>query len=791
MQYETTELFDVASGRRTALRKYDGTRGASVFYGVVFSSDGHHAWAAGAGQDVVHAYAVTTAGGLRTVAEIKAPFFPSGLAYGHTPLGDRLYVTENLGADSQPSGGPESHADPPGHTVTVIDPATEQVTARIELGVAGYPLGIAFDRQGTKAYVADWAGRCLSVIDTAKQRTMKTIVLSPLSDPLVADHPTGVTANPVRDEMYVADANTDTVSVIDTASDAVSATIDVALVPGAPKGSMPVGLCVSPDGGTLYVADAGENAVAVIDLGTRRVLGFVPTGWYPSSVQVTPDGKQLVVTNTYGSGAGPNTAGPFVRRSLYPTPAPGAPYYYYPGDWYKPPVSESQYIGTMIRGSVEVIDLPDAGTRQSALTSWTAQVRANDHAGSRWSQEPSALAGIKHVIYVVKENRTYDQVFGDLGKGNGDPALTLFGESCAPNQRALASRFVLLDDFDVDSQVSQDGHPWTTQGDASDYVHKIWPFDYAWAYSRAYDSENIALKDQFRSEPLASDTSIPRSVAAETVGYLWDDAWTHHVSFRDYGESTGSKRSGGKRIWFSDLTHLQSRFGEHVDPRYVGWDMAVSDHLVREPEWEREFRAYEADGRLPGLEIVYLPMDHTEGMTPHSATPQSYMADNDLALGRLVDAVSHSQYWRSTAIFVVEDDAQDGPDHVDAHRSPCLVISPYTQHATVDSTHHDTAAVLSTIEHLLGLSPMSVYDQRATPLWAAFSGTPDTRPYTVVTPQVTAFGDSGYPKIASTSALARLCARQDFSQPDAADEDVLNKATWMAVKGSLAGYPPQ
>jgi len=217
--------------------------------------------------------------------------------------------------------------------------------------------------------------------------------------------------------------------------------------------------------------------------------------------------------------------------------------------------------------------------------------------------------------------------------------------------------------------------------------------------------------------------------------------------------------------------------------------MSVPDHKVREPEWEREFRRFEKNDDLPGLEIVYLPMDHTEGMTPGDATPESFMADNDLALGRLVDVVSHSKYWASTAIFVVEDDAQDGPDHVDSHRSPCFVISPYTQHATIDSTHYDTAAMLATMEQLLGLSPMSIFDQRATPMWDAFSSTPDLTPYTALTPKVTAFGDPGYPKMASDSKLARECARLDFSGPDEANEEVLNEAIWVGVRGSLAGYP--
>jgi hypothetical protein len=400
----------------------------------------------------------------------------------------------------------------------------------------------------------------------------------------------------------------------------------------------------------------------------------------------------------------------------------------------------------MIRGSVQIVRLDSGHAFADQLRRWTARVRSNNQVDKRQPEKPASVSEIKHVIYVIKENRTYDQVFGDLGKGNGDPSLTLFHDDSAPNQRALARRFTLMDNFYVDAEVSQDGHPWSTQATATDYVDKIWPFDYAWAYFRSYDSEFVPIAQQFKSEPLADDPTVPRSAAAATVGYLWDAAYRRGVSFRDYGEGTpwDDPHNCHSGTVFSDLTHLQARFGQHVDPRFPGWNLDCFDHAVREPEWEREFHSYVRNGNLPGLEVVYLPNDHTQGTTKGVATPASYEADNDVAVGRLVDAVSHSHYWRSTAIFVVEDDAQDGPDHVDAHRSTALVISPFTQHRTVDSTHYDTAGMLGTIEDILGLDPMSIFDQRGTRMWPSFASWPNLRPFNVLPTSVIPFGTSFY-----------------------------------------------
>jgi len=764
-QFESVERFDLGSMTRTGLVAYDGSQGQSVFYGIAYSPDGRRAWASGGGQGVVHTFDVT-AGGLVETGQIAAGFFPAGLAYGNTPLGPRLYVADDMGGPPFTTG---SYEDPPGHTVDVIDPAANAVTATIDLGEALDPYGVAFNRDGSKAYVTQWMGRSVAVIDTRLQTKVRDIQLSPAVDPLRADHPSGIASNPVRPEVYTANANSDTVSVIDTDQDRLAATIDVGLVAKGPKGSMPEGLAVSPDGKTLYVALSGENAIAVVDLDKRRTTGFIPTAWYPSGVAVTPNGRTLVVVNTNGFGAGPNRCG----GVLNPLP-PGS-------------CTGDQYVGSMIRGSVERISVPG----KAQLSSWTHQVRENNRAREREQRKPGWLKSIKHVIYVIKENRTYDQVFGDLAKGNGDPAIDLFKDDSAPNHRELARRFTLLDNNYVDAEVSADGHPWSVQGIATDYVDKTWPFDYAPAFYRSYNPEFVPLAQQFASEPLASDPTVPRPAAAATAGYIWDDAFESGVSFRDYGEGTpwDDPSNCASGTVFSDLTHLSSRFGQHVDPKFPGWNLGCSDHAVREPEWEREFRQVVSDGTLPGLEIVYFPNDHNAGTSPGAATPQSYMADNDLALGRLVDAVSHSRYWESTAIIVVEDDAQDGPDHVDAHRAPALVISPYTQSGKVDSTHYDTASSLATLEDLLGMAPMSIYDARANRMWPSFQHRLNLRPYDAITPSVIPFGEPGAPVNSASAPLAALSAQMDFSKPDAAPENALSEATWKSIRGAGATMP--
>jgi YVTN family beta-propeller protein len=807
-RFQTADLFDLNSGARSSSIGYDGRLGESVFFGVVFSPDGTRAWASGGGENVVHAYTVN-GDQLTPAGDIPAPWFPAGLAYGRTPLGDRIYVANNL-------SGPAGATNPPGGSVTVIDPATNTVTGTIDLGVQRAPLAVAFERRGIKAYVTNWLGRSVTVINTATQQVKKTLMLSPQSDPLQADHPAAIAANPARDQVYVANANSDTVSVIDSRRDRLAATLNVGLAGRGPTGATPTGLAVSPNGRTLYVSLGGENAVEVIDLKSRRRLGLIPVGWYPTDVDVTPDGSQLVVTNTNGSGSHANPCGPRSPLSGCDT-----------GEQAPDFNPETESVKTMVKGSLSVIP---AATSKRQLAGATAAVMRYNRVRARHARKPAFLRAIKHVIFVIKENRTYDQVLGDIGRGNSDPSLTLFDSTSAPNHHELARRFTLFDNFYSDAQVSADGHDWLTGAIATDYVEKTWPFAYSPGVrndQRAYDFEAVDPNQVLPSEPLSFDPRVARPAAAPTDGYLWDNAFRHGVSFRDYGEFTRGPPgcTGGGNS--SNVTHLSPRYGNHVDRLFPGFDLGCSDSTVREPEWQREFTRFDQEhvralaafrkrqaqrrrelavlrrhhkhrrlpplrpprDPLPALELVRFPNDHTNGTRPGTPTPEAYVADNDLAFGNLVQAVSHSSYWRSTAIVVTEDDSQDGPDHVDAHRTLAYVISPYTQHGGVDSHQYDDASLLATIEGLLGLPPMSIADARAPAMWPAFSRAANTTPYTRIQPQVTPFGAGGFAVNSASAPMARASSTWDFRDAERAPDVALNQAIWKSVKGARSKMP--
>ena len=554
-------------------------------------------------------------------------------------------------------------------------------------------------------------------------------------------------ANPRSSELYVANASSDSVSVIDARSDRLVATIGVAPVAGAPKGSMPEGLAVSPDGGTLYVAEAGENAVAVVDLATRKVRGFIPTAWYPADVKVTPNGRRLVVVNTNGFGDR--------TQSLWPVLAAARTRVRDAASSICDGYFENQYSGTMIRGSVQVIDLPRSdSTLAGRLAAWTTQVRRNNHIDERSAPKPTALNAIKHVIYVIKENRTYDQVFGDLGKGNGDPELNLFGDESAPNHSELARRFVLLDNFYVDAEVSQDGHPWSTQAMATDYVDKTWPFDYAWAYYRSYDSEYVPLAQQFPTEPLASDPTVPRSAVGGDGRLPLGQRLRprRQLPRLRRGHAVGRPRRIAQRARSLRPDAPAGALRQARRPEVPGLE-----HGLLRPRGPRA----RVGARVPSVREERATCPVSRSSTSRTTTPRgrrpkwrrrrSYMADNDVALGRLVDAVSHSKYWAARPSSSSRTTRRTGPTTSTPTVRRRSSISPYTQHATVDSTHYDTAAMLATIEDLLGLSPMSIFDQRATRMWPSF-GSANLHPYNSIEPTVIPYHDPGYP---TNSANAR------------------------------------
>ncbi len=606
-----------------------------------------------------------------------------------------------------------------------------------ELELPAMPYTCLASHDGKKLFVSLWGGARVVVVDPDEMIVTDTVA--------TGDHPCDMAETPDGSRLFVACANTNSVSVIDVHHGRVTEQLNSALFPNAPEGSTPNSVAVSPDGNTLLIANADNNSLAVFDIrlpGESRPAGFIPTGWYPTCVRFDPVTGDILVTSAKGLSSRANPNGPQPAR----------------------PYDESEYIGRMFKGVLTRLRMPD----QKILDGYTKMVYDNspfqnvntppDSALGLWSY-PGHPSPIKHVFYVIKENRTYDQVFGDLPEGNGDPHLCLFPDSITPNHHALVKQFTLFDHVFCDAEVSADGHNWSMGAYATDYTEKSWPTSYG-GRGGEYEFEG----------------GYP--IVYPSAGYLWDDCARTGRSYRTYGEFVRNPDQPG-----DSARGLMPALIGHVAPHYRGWDLEYSD-VKRIEEWEKEFARYEKDGDLPQFQVIKLPNDHTEGTTAGALTPRAYVAQNDLALGMLVERISRSPYWKESAIFVIEDDAQNGPDHVDAHRTVALVISPYTKHHYVDSTPYSTSGMLRTMELILGLPPLSQFDASARPMNNGLSPEPDLTPYTHLPPGVNL--DERNPR----GALGqRESETMDFSHEDAAPEDLLNQIVWTSVRGPDVPMP--
>jgi len=613
------------------------------------------------------------------------------------------------------------------------------------------PYDVALARTGGQLFVSDWAARTVLVVNPDDLRTLAKIP--------VGEHPNQIAVHPKDDRIFVACASSNCVSVIDTKRGIVTETIYTALFPRAPEGSTPDAVAVAPDGKTLYVANADNNCVAVIDVSVpdrSQVKGFIPTGWYPTAVAVTPDSRTLLVGVGKGNQTRPN---PIVKKEARPSGN---------DPWTVP----FPYIGTTLSGALSIVPVPD----EKKLIEYTATVYRNcPYSDKLLSGAPyphktaiprkvGAASPIKYVIYIIRENRTYDQVFGDVKDGNGDPSLVMFGEKVTPNAHKLARDFVLLDNLYCNGQVSQDGHPWSTMAYHTDYIGRDWHLTY--------------------SRRAGVDDDDEGNLSRAPSGYLWDACARNGVSYRSYGEY-------GKRVSQPDGTfRMEGRVPGLVGhmcpnyymPRFKGQKVRDTDAVETFLE---EYRDFEKKGTMPRFIIMSLGEDHTFGTTPGAFTPAACVASNDLALGQLVEAVSHSKHWKETAIFVIEDDAQNGPDHVDAHRTVGLVISPYVRRHAVDSTQYATVSMIRTMELLLGLPPLSQYDAAARPMFASFTDKPDLTPYKHEAPRIALNAVNS-----KTAYGAKRSAKMDFSDYDRVDDFELNEILWRAIKGSDAPLPP-
>ena len=728
---QSLQLVDVGDTEVTQTLRYASPE--SLYVGAVWSPDGRTAYASAAANSKIRVLSFS-AGKLTEGDPLTLPtttpdgkavtLFPAGLA--PTPDGRRLVVADQLG-----------------NAVTVFDLATKTPQT---VAVGARPVWVTLSRDGRTAYVSDQGGSTLDVLDVSGPTPVVTGQIP------VGLHPNKSLLSPDGSSLYVANGDDDTVSVVDVAAKKQTRSISVQPTKGAPIGSNPTGLALDPSGQTLYVTNSGNNALAVVDLGTASVTGMVPTGWYPSSV-TWADGR-LLVTNAKGLGAGPNKG-------------PGQPNPEDPG-----PKDPQKYSGSMIEGTLSNVEAP----RRDELARYSAQVRKNnDPVKARGSVVPTGKgqpSPIKHVIYVVKENRTYDQVLGSLGKGNGDPSINLFGDESAPNTRELSRRFTTIDNFYADAEVSANGWNWVAQANSNPYAEQMWPANYSG-----------------RKAPYPSESGAPENAAQNPASaYLWQRFNAAGVSFANFGFYV--KKVG------TELHAADPVLDAQTDHGYQGYDLSCPDSsgtfsplktTCGEPRldrWLTSFRKYEAAGTMPTVQFLRLPNDHTSGTSAGKPTPKAMVADNDYALGRLVDTVSKSEFWKDTVILVTEDDAQNGPDHVDAHRTLALAISPYTQTGTVDSTFYSTASMVRTIGLLAGTGPLTQFDDYSTPMSASFTKNPNGRTYDVIKPTYPMTSVNG-----ATAPMAAASAGQSLDKEDQIDERTFNEAVWKSVKGEDSPMP--
>lgn len=746
---------------------------ADAFYGCAFSPDGKKLIISGSGDEVLWVFNFK-GGYLSEPTSIRLRpkqqrGIPGGLAISKD--GSTIYVANvwgqsvsrvriNPGEDGSAGAADITHfvfAAPVEKAPEKTGEKTDDpsITKRAEQILdttskdAPFPYTCVLDEARNRLYVSLWAQKHVAVLDLA--------TWAEVARWQVEEHPNEMLMTKGGKQLLVANANRNSVSVIDLDSGRVVETLVAELFADAPPGNTPNSLALSPDGERLFVANANINTVAVFEMeepGKSRSLGFIPTGWYPTSVRVAKGGK-LIIANGKG----------VVSRSNRNYAQPGAK---------SPPAGVSQYIAGILQGTLSVVPLPpEEDDMEAQMKKWSAiayscmpttakKIEAAQLDGNPVPRKVGDPSPIKYVIYIVKENRTFDQVLGDLGRGNGDPSLCIFPEPVTPNHHALARDFVTLDNFYVESEVSADGHEWSMGAYATDWVEKHWPVSYGHNSSKKF--------------PYPSEGAFPAATPAG--GYLWDRAKAAGVTYRSYGEFTLSPKADGTP-GKAKVPGLEG----HIDPEYHTFDMDYPD-VKRAARFISELKRFEGEGEMPRLQIVRLPNDHTSGASPGKPTPAAHVADNDLAFGQIVEAVSKSKFWAQTAIFVVEDDAQNGPDHVDAHRTIAYVISPYVRRGSLDSTLYSTASMLRTMELILGLQPMSQFDALAMPMFACFQKDPDLRPYTALVPKADL--DE---RVKKTAWGVKETLEMDFTKEDAADDLVLNEIIWRNVRGASERMP--
>ncbi|MCY7358873.1 MAG: bifunctional YncE family protein/alkaline phosphatase family protein [Rudanella sp.] len=713
---QTIQLFDVAGERLLSEIVIPKS-----WVGIRFSPNGKQVFASGGNDNRVMVYDVSGDKLTPTDSIVLGKAWPNRISVAGIELsrdGQTLYAVSK--DDS---------------ALYVCNVQSKQITQRIQLPHEAYTCLRA--PAGDELYISLWGGSSVVVYDPKQGKITDRIA--------TGDHPNDMVISKSGKQLFTANANDNSVSIIDVKTRKVVETLNTALFPDSPAGSTPNGLALSPDGKTLLVANADNNCLAVFDiskLGKSRSLGFIPTGWYPTSVKMV--GKKILVSNGKGMSSGANPKGP--------SPLKGRD-------------DPRQYIGSMFTGTLSIVEMPNpaqlaALTRQVYQNTPYSKAREKLADGEANSPIPRQAGGrgdgpqspIKHVFYIIKENRTYDQVFGDMKGGNGDSSLCLFPEKITPNQHALAREFGLIDNFYVDAEVSADGHNWSMAAYAPDFVEKTWPTSYG-GRGGTYDYEGS------------------RPVAFPKKGFIWDHAKRAGVSYRGYGEFAAYSRRKG------------SALNGQFCLKYPDYDLRVKD-IDRVEVWKKDLDSLIAANAVPRLNTLRLGNNHTAGARIGQLTPFAMVADNDLAVGRFIEHLSNSPIWKESAVFILEDDAQNGADHVDAHRSPALVISPYAKRNHVEHTMYSTSGMLRTMELILGMPPMSQYDAAAQPMFALFTNTPNTAPYKHIPANMDLDA-----KNTAMNEPARRSEKFDLRHADTLDDNEFNAVIWMAVKGEKSPVP--
>lgn len=623
----------------------------------------------------------------------------------------------------------------------IVDLKSRDIVFEQNLGHEGYTCVLSPDKK--TLYISLWGGRKIALFDTQNHKVLNSIPVS--------FNPNELILSKNGQYLFVANAGDNSVSVIDTKSQKVIEILDAGLYPNSLVGSVTNGVALSKDEKTLYIANADNNCLAVFDVtnkGKSFSKGFIPVGWYPTNVRVVD--KKIFVANGKGFTSFANPLGPQpVKREVRSESHLGED-------------TRGQYIGNLMKGTLSIIDTPT----EKELEAYSKKVYQNTpykkdkelvtdgEPNNPIPMKVGDASPIKHVFYILKENRTYDQVFGDMKEGNGDSTLCLFGEKYTPNQHKLAREYVLLDNFYVDAEVSADGHNWSLGAHANDYLEKTWPTGYG---RRGGVTEGMGR----------------RQIANDKDGFIWDFCKRQGVSYRTYGVFADDKKG-----------NIHSLDKDHVCSYFTGYYNQKVKDITRVNQWMRDFDSLLVVNAVPSFNSIRLGADHTQGMAVGKPTPFACVADNDLAVGMFVEHLSKSPIWNKSAVFILEDDAQNGPDHVDAHRSIALVISPYTKRKYVDHTMYSTSGMLRTMELILGLPPMTQYDAAAMPMFRSFTAKPDFSPYQSV-PSFINLDDIN----TAYTPSAKRSEELDFTEVDSNDDNLFNEILWKGIKGELAQLP--